>query len=54
VRPEVGVGVSIDVLFAPIIFRLLVGHAPVDPDSAAMLAEAALTGLLSGGIPTTS
>jgi len=44
--PEVSVDTAIDVLFSPIIFRLLVGHAPIDPDAIAALVEAVLTGLV--------
>jgi len=47
VNPDVDAGTAIDILFGPIFFRLLVGHAPIDPNSAAILADAALTGLSS-------
>jgi len=46
-RPGVDAGTAIDLLFGPIVFRLLVGHAPYSPDAAAVLAETALDGLLS-------
>jgi AcrR family transcriptional regulator len=52
-RGEVRAGISpvvaIDVLFSPIIYRLLVGHAPIDPESATAIAEAVLGGLLTPG-----
>jgi AcrR family transcriptional regulator len=47
VRPEISAQMAIDVLFSPIVYRLLVGHAPIDRDVAAELADAALNGLLS-------
>lgn len=50
-RPGIDADSVIDVLFAPIIFRLLVGHAPIDPDTMAALADAALTGLLMAAAP---
>lgn len=46
VRPGIDADTAIDILFAPIIFRLLVGHAPIDSDSMAALADYALSGLL--------
>jgi len=52
-RGEVRAGitpvVAIDVLFSPIIYRLLVGHAPIDPESATAIADAVLGGLLTPG-----
>jgi AcrR family transcriptional regulator len=45
-RADIPPEVAIDVLFSPIVYRLLVGHAPIDPPSAAMIADAALGGLL--------
>ena len=34
-------------LFSPVIYRLLVRHAPIDPESAAAIADAVLGGLLA-------
>jgi len=45
-RPGIDADMVIDILFAPVIYRLLVGHAPVDPDTMAALADAAMDGLL--------
>jgi hypothetical protein len=39
--------VAIDVLFSPIIYRLLVRHAPIDPQAAAAIADVVLGGLLA-------
>lgn len=47
VRAEISPEVAIDALFSPIIYRLLVRNAPIDPEAAAAIAEAALGGLLS-------
>ncbi|SDO25769.1 TetR/AcrR family transcriptional regulator [Actinacidiphila guanduensis] len=47
VRPDIDPQVAIDVLFGPIVFRMLTGHAPIDPPQAAQIAEAALTSLLT-------
>jgi AcrR family transcriptional regulator len=46
-RPGISADSAIDVLFSPIIYRLLVGHAPAGPAEAAHLADAALSGLLT-------
>ena len=46
IRPGVDVEIGIDVLFGPAIFRLMTGHAPLDPAAAAAIADAALDGLL--------
>jgi len=51
VRSELSPDVAIDVLFSPIVYRLLVGHAPIDPAAATELAEAALDGLLAPSRP---
>jgi AcrR family transcriptional regulator len=45
-RQDIDADSVIDILFAPIIFRLLVGHASIDPDALAAIADAALVGLL--------
>jgi AcrR family transcriptional regulator len=47
VRADIAPEVAIDVLFSPIIYRLLVRHAPIDPESAAAIADAVLGGLLA-------
>ncbi|MCW2876826.1 MAG: TetR/AcrR family transcriptional regulator [Sphaerisporangium sp.] len=47
VDPAVDVETATDLLFGPLIFRLLAGHAPLDETRANALAKAALTGLLS-------
>jgi AcrR family transcriptional regulator len=46
-RPGIGADIAIDILFSPIVYRLLVGHAPFGPDEAAQFADAALSGLLT-------
>lgn len=46
VRCEVSPDVAIDVLFSPIVYRLMLGYDPVDSSAATELAEAALDGLL--------
>lgn len=43
---ETDVEIGIDVLFGPAIFRLMTGHAPLDPAAATAIAAAALDGLL--------
>ncbi|MCU1684567.1 MAG: TetR/AcrR family transcriptional regulator [Amycolatopsis sp.] len=43
----VGAGTAMDVLFGPLIFRLLTGHAPLTEAEADTLSSAALDGLLS-------
>ncbi|MET1075522.1 MAG: TetR/AcrR family transcriptional regulator [Umezawaea sp.] len=47
VDAEVDVETAIDMLFGPLIFRLLSGHAPLSPVEADALAAAALHGLLA-------
>ncbi|HEY0495960.1 MAG TPA: TetR/AcrR family transcriptional regulator [Kutzneria sp.] len=47
VKPSVSVETAIDLLFGPLIFRLLSGHAPLTPAEADAIAAAALTGLLA-------
>lgn len=46
VDAEIDVEVAIDVLFGPLIFRLLSGHAPLNQAEAEAIAAAALHGLL--------
>jgi AcrR family transcriptional regulator len=48
VDPAIDVEVAQDVLFGPLIFRLLSGHAPLTQDKADEIADAALRGLLAG------
>jgi AcrR family transcriptional regulator len=45
-RPEIDAEVAQDVLVGPLIFRLLTGHGPIDPDAAQRIAAAALDGLM--------
>jgi AcrR family transcriptional regulator len=45
-RPEVDVEVATDVLFGPLVFRLMSGHADLSDATAAAIADAALAGLL--------
>jgi AcrR family transcriptional regulator len=47
VKASVSVDTAIDLLFGPLIFRLLSGHAPLSPPDADAIASAALTGLLA-------
>ena len=47
VRSDVDVEVAQDILFGPLIFRLLSGHAPLTEEQAAQIADAALNGLLT-------
>jgi AcrR family transcriptional regulator len=47
VDPSVNVDTAIDVLFGPLIFRLLTGHAPIGQAEADAIASAALNGLLA-------
>jgi AcrR family transcriptional regulator len=51
VRADIPSQVAIDVLFSPIIYRLLVGHGPIDPESASVIADAVLGGLLAPASP---
>ncbi|HUB39177.1 MAG TPA: hypothetical protein VMA72_10020 [Streptosporangiaceae bacterium] len=46
-RPGIGADIAIDILFSPIVYRLLLGHAPLGPAEAAQFADAALSGLLT-------
>jgi hypothetical protein len=46
VRPGVTAGTATDVLFGPLIFRLLTGHAPLTDEEADAISSAALDGLL--------
>jgi AcrR family transcriptional regulator len=50
-RPGMNADIAIDVLFSPIVYRLLVGHAPIGPAEAAQFADAALNGLLAPARP---
>lgn len=50
VRGEVDVETAIDLLFGPLVFRLVSGHAPLGRVEADALAAAALGGLLARGV----
>jgi AcrR family transcriptional regulator len=47
VNPEISAGTATDLLFGPLIFRLLTNHAPLSPQEADALSAAALRGLLA-------
>jgi hypothetical protein len=47
VKTSASVDTAIDLLFGPLIFRLLSGHATLTPPEADAIADAALTGLLA-------
>lgn len=47
VRPTISVETAIDLLFGPLIFRLMSGHAPLTAAEADAISTAALTGLLT-------
>lgn len=47
VRPDVNSDTATDLLFGPLIFRLMAGHLPLTDEAAAALASAALHGLLA-------
>jgi AcrR family transcriptional regulator len=51
VDPAVDIEVAQDVLFGPLIFRLITGHAPFTPEQAEQIADAALNGLLRPARP---
>jgi hypothetical protein len=44
-RDDVDADVAMDMIFAPIVYRLLAGHAPLVKSLADMLVDAALRGL---------
>lgn len=46
VKPEITAGTATDVLFGPLIFRLMTGHSPLTPEEADLISSAALHGLL--------
>jgi hypothetical protein len=46
VRPGISAGTATDILFGPLIFRLLTGHAPLTTEQADAISIAALDGLL--------
>jgi AcrR family transcriptional regulator len=46
VRAEVDVDTATDLLFGPLVFRLMTGHLPLTDDAAGAIARAALHGLL--------
>jgi AcrR family transcriptional regulator len=47
VDPAIDVDVAQDILFGPLIFRLLTGHAPLTAEQARQITDAALRGLLT-------
>jgi AcrR family transcriptional regulator len=47
VNPDISVRTATDVLFGPLIFRLLTNHSPLSPQEADALSAAALHGLLA-------
>jgi AcrR family transcriptional regulator len=47
VRPGVDADTAIDLLFGPLIYRLLTGHLPLTDEAATAVADAALHGLLT-------
>ena len=53
-RAGVGAEVATDVLFGPLVFRLMTGHAELSDDNAVAIAEAALRGLLRDPGPISS
>jgi AcrR family transcriptional regulator len=46
VNPSISAGTATDLLFGPLIFRLMTGHAPLTEQEAEAIATAALHGLL--------
>jgi hypothetical protein len=46
VRPDVDVETATDLLFGPLLFRLMTGHWPLSDDAADAVTDAALHGLL--------
>jgi hypothetical protein len=46
VNPSISAGTATDLLFGPLIFRLMTGHAPLTEQEADAIATAALHGLL--------
>jgi hypothetical protein len=44
-REDLDLEVAVDVLYGPIYYRLLVGHAPLDEDLADVLADQIFAGL---------
>jgi AcrR family transcriptional regulator len=47
VKPEISAETATDVLFGPLIFRLMTGHAPLTREEADKISSAALEGLLA-------
>jgi AcrR family transcriptional regulator len=48
VRPDLDPDIAIDLLFGPVMWRLISGHRPLTEDEADKITDAALTGLLVG------
>ena len=47
-KPVADLGAVLDLIYGPIYFRLLAGHAPLTPEFAHQITELALTGLAEG------
>lgn len=47
VRSDVDADVATDLLFGPLLFRLMTGHRPLTPESAEAITDAALHGLIT-------
>jgi hypothetical protein len=45
VRSTIAIEAALDMIYGPVFYRLLVGHAPLDQDFAAVLVETVLQGL---------
>jgi hypothetical protein len=45
IRPELDPELVIDLMFGPMVYRLLVGHGPLDPDDEEAMAAAVFRGL---------
>ncbi|RED37422.1 TetR/AcrR family transcriptional regulator [Paenibacillus sp. VMFN-D1] len=45
VRPEINKDIAVDLLYGPMIYRLLTGHAPLDDEAAEEIVEVLLSGI---------
>jgi AcrR family transcriptional regulator len=52
VRPGIDADTATDLLFGPLVFRLMTGHLPLTDEAADAIADAALHGLLATTAPT--
>lgn len=50
IRPDVDLALTVDALFAPLYYRLLFGHEPLDEAFAERLVQQVLTGIAAAGI----